>query len=55
MEQAQQDLERERIEKQTALQRAEDALQREEAALHREQSAQAEIERLKALLAQSKQ
>ena len=55
MEQAQQDLERERLEKQAALQRAEDALQREESALHREQSAQAEIERLKALLAQPKQ
>ena len=39
MEQAQQDLQRERMEKQAALQR--------------EQSAQAEIERLKALLAQS--
>ena len=41
MEQAQQDLQRERMEKQAALQR--------------EQSAQAEIERLKALLAKSKQ
>ena len=41
MEQAQQDLQRERMEKQAALQR--------------EQAAQAEIERLKALLAQSKQ
>ena len=40
MEQAQQDLQRERLEKQ--------------AALHREQSAQAEIDRLKALLAQSR-
>jgi valyl-tRNA synthetase len=48
MEQAQQDLERERFEKQAALQEKETALQRE-------QSAQAEIERLKALLAQSKQ
>ena len=45
MEQAQQDLQRERMEKKMAL----------EAALQREQSAQAEIERLKALLAQSKQ
>ena len=48
MEQAQQDLERERMEKQAAL-------QEKEAALQREQSAQAEIERLKVLLAQSKQ
>ena len=48
MEQAQQDLQRERLEKQAALHREEDALQREK-------SAQAEIERLKALLAQSKQ
>ena len=48
MEQAQQDLERERLEKQAALQEKETALQRE-------QSAQAEIERLKALLAQSNQ
>jgi hypothetical protein len=54
MEQAQQDLERERLEKQAALQREEDALQREQAALHEKQSAQAEIERLKSLLAQSK-
>jgi hypothetical protein len=46
MEQAQQDLQRERLEKQAALQREEDALQRE-------QAAQAEIERLKALLSQS--
>ena len=43
MEQAQQDLQRERMEKKMAL----------EAALQREQAAQAEIERLKALLAQS--
>ena len=48
MEQAQQDLQRERLEKQAALQEKETALQRE-------QSAQAEIERLKALLAKSKQ
>ena len=48
MEQAQQDLERERLEKKAALQEKETALQRE-------QSAQAEIERLKALLAQPKQ
>jgi len=48
MEQAQQDLERERMEKQAALQREQTALQEKE-------SAQAEIERLKALLGQSKQ
>ena len=48
MEQAQQDLQRERLEKQAALQEKETALQRE-------QAAQAEIERLKALLAQPKQ
>ena len=47
MEQAQQDLQRERLEKQAALHREEDALQREK-------SAQAEIERLKALLNQPK-
>ena len=47
MEQAQQDLQRERLEKHAALQEKETALQRE-------QSAQAEIERLKALLAQSR-
>ena len=47
MEQAQQDLQRERLEKQAALQEKESALQEK-------QSAQAEIERLKALLAQSK-
>jgi hypothetical protein len=45
MEQAQQDLKRERLEKKMAL----------EAALHREQSLLEENERLKALLAQSKQ
>ena len=45
MEQAQQDLERERLEKKMAL----------EAALHREQSLQGENERLRALLSQSKQ
>jgi DNA repair exonuclease SbcCD ATPase subunit len=55
MEQAQQDLQRERLEKQAALHREEDALQREQAALQEKQSAQAEIERLKALLVQSKQ
>ena len=44
-ENTQQELERERMEKQAALQDRESALQRE-------QSAQAEIERLKALLAQ---
>ncbi|MCX7113411.1 MAG: hypothetical protein NTX45_25565 [Proteobacteria bacterium] len=55
MEQAQQDLERERLEKQAALQERESALRDREAALQREQSAQAEIERLKALLAQSNQ
>jgi len=55
MEQAQQDLERERLEKQAALQREEDALQREQAALQKKESAQVEIERLKALLAQSTQ
>jgi hypothetical protein len=44
MEQAQQDLKRERLEKKMAL----------EAALHREQSLLEENERLKALLAQSK-
>jgi len=48
MEQAQQDLERERLEKQAAL-------QREQAALLEKESAHAEIERLKALLAQPKQ
>jgi predicted transposase/invertase (TIGR01784 family) len=47
MEQAQQDLERERLEKQAAL-------QREQAGLQVTESMQAEIERLKALLAQSK-
>ena len=46
MEKMQQELERERMEKQAAL-------RDREAALQREQSAQAEIERLKALLAQS--
>jgi len=45
-QQIEQDLERERLEKQAAL-------QREEAALQREQTAQAEIERLKALLARA--
>ena len=55
MEQAQQDLERERIEKQTALQREEDALQREQAAMQKQQSLLEENERLKALLAKSKQ
>ena len=48
IEQMQQELERERIEKQAAL-------RDREAALQREQSAQTEIERLKALLAQSNQ
>ena len=48
IEKMQHELERERMEKQAAL-------QREEVALQREQSAQAEIERLKILLAQSKQ
>ena len=52
MEQAQQDLERERMEKKTAL---EAALQREEDALQDKRSLQEENERLKALLAQSKQ
>ena len=55
MEQAQKDLERERLEKQAALQERESALQREQAALQEKESAQAEIERLKALLAQPKQ
>ena len=55
MEQAQQDLQRERIEKQTALQREEDALQREQAAMQKQQSLLEENERLKALLAKSKQ
>ena len=48
MEQAQQDLQRERMEKQAAL-------QEKEASLQREQSLQEENERLKVLLAQSKQ
>ncbi len=47
MQQAQKDLQRERLEKQAAL-------QREQATLQEQESAQAEIERLKALLGQSK-
>ena len=53
MEQAQQDLQRERMEKQAALQERESALRDREAGLQKQQSMQAEIERLKALLAQS--
>ncbi|MGH8498796.1 MAG: hypothetical protein ACRERV_08335, partial [Methylococcales bacterium] len=57
LEQLEQKLEQERLEKiaalaekQAALQREEAALQREEAALQREEAARLEIERLKALL-----
>ena len=54
-ERLRQELERERMEKQAALQDREAAFQREQAALQENQSAQTEIERLKALLAQSNQ
>jgi len=62
MERAQQEKERAQMEKQAALQREQASLQREQAALQEKeavllekQSAQAEIERLKALLAQAGQ
>ena len=54
-ERLRQELEQERMEKQAALQDREAAFQREQAALQENQSAQTEIERLKALLAQSNQ